>query len=118
MDRSCTHVIHLLISILDFLYDLFIFFFQLNLLGPHWFDKFLSRVIQHHLGYLSNFQQGRARTEWTFASLRITSGSTRNTSSVFKSRRSFIDRSGCISDSINIDSEVSNVECSVVMQVL
>ncbi|XP_063882646.1 BAI1-associated protein 3-like isoform X3 [Scylla paramamosain] len=81
---------------------------QLNLIGPHWFENFLSRVIQHRLGYLStfsNFRRGRTRTERTFRSLRSTSKSTKNNSNVLKSSRSCIVSNNSVSDGSNIDSE-------------
>lgn len=41
-------------------------FAQLNLIGPHWFDAFLNKVVQHHLGYLSNYGNfSRGSKRWS-----------------------------------------------------
>lgn len=58
-------------------------YLQLNLIGPHWYDGFLSRAIQHHLGYLSsfgNFRRGKSRrSERSALNLRGSTRSTKNT---------------------------------------
>lgn len=86
-------------------------YFQLNLIGPHWFDGFLSRVIQHHLGYLNsfgNFRRGRSRRSGrTISDLRASRRSTRgNAVTLNKSCKGTSDNNSPINSGSSFDSEV------------
>ncbi|XP_050715178.1 BAI1-associated protein 3-like isoform X3 [Eriocheir sinensis] len=83
---------------------------QLNLIGPHWFDGFLSRVIQHHLGYLSsfeNFHRGRSRrSERAVFNLIVSPRSTKNNGAVIsKSCKGEIDRNSSINSGSSFHNE-------------